>query len=95
MTVRVRAREKKTVFVVISRRIHFTGNVEHPSFGEVLSSTYVFTRRQSCSGDKKYISFSVKQLSEEGHTQVLQVLIPSWQSEPEGNLVYARRAAHI
>lgn len=91
----MRARKKKTVFVVLGKRVHLTGNAEHPCSSEVLSSTCVFTRRQSCSGDKKYISFSVKQLSEEGHTQVLQALIPSWQSVPEGNLVYARRAAHI
>lgn len=92
---RVRAGEEKTIFVVLGKSVHFTGNAEHPCSSEVLSSTCMFTRRQSCSGDKKYIAFSVKQLSEEGHTQVLQALIPSWQSEPERNLLYARRAAHI
>lgn len=92
---RVRAGEKKTIFVVLGKRAHFTGNAEHPYSSEVLSSMSMITRKQGCSGDRNYVAFSVKQLREEGHTQVLQALIPSWQSEPEGNLVHARRAAHI
>lgn len=95
LTVRVRAGEKKTIFVVLGKRVYFIEKAEHPYSSEVLSSMFMITRRQGCSGDKKYIAFSVKQLSEEGHTQVLQALIPSWQSETEGNLVHARRVAHI